>query len=116
MEAFRQATSDVGSVFPVLDALDECTDRSTLLKGIRDIPSWALPSIHILATSRKETDIEDYLIKLVTCQVCLEESVVDSDIRSFVQNQIEQDPQLLKWSPEIRDEIETTLLEGANGM
>ena len=116
LEAFRQAIADVGLVYLVLDALDECTNRSILLQGLEECRRWGLPSLHILTTSRKETDIEDYLIKLAACQVCLEESVVDSDIRSFVQEQIQKDSKLLIWPSEIRAEIESTLLEGANGM
>ena len=116
LEAFRQALVDVGLVYLILDALDECMNRSILLQGLEEIRRWGIPSLHILSTSRKETDIEDHLIKLAACQVCLEESVLNSDIRSFVQGQIQKDPKLLNLPSDIRGEIETTLLEGANGM
>ncbi len=116
LEAFRHAIVDVGLVYLVLDALDECTNRSILLQTLEECCRWGLPSLHILTTSRKETDIEDCLMKLGTGKVCLEESVVDQDIRSFVQEQIQKDPQLLMWPSKIRAEIESALLEGANGM
>ena len=116
MEAFRQAIVDVGLVYLVLDALDECSNRSILLQSLEECCRWDLPSLHIITTSRKETDIEDCLIKLATYKVCLEESVIDSDIRSFVQEQIQKDSKLLVWPSEIRTLIESTLLEGANGM
>ena len=116
LEAFRQAVVNVGVVYLVLDALDECTDRSILLQSLEECCRWGLPSLHIVTTSRKETDIEDCLMKLATYKVCLEESVVDSDIRSFVQEQIQKDPELLIWPSDIRALIESTLLEGANGM
>lgn len=116
LEALRQAVVDVGVVYLVLDALDECSNRSILLQGLQECHRWRLPSLHILTTSRKETDIEDHMIKLAACQVCLEESVVDSDIRSFVQEQIQRDSKLSIWPSEIRAEIQNALLEGANGM
>ena len=116
LEAFRQAVVDVGLVYLVLDALDECTDRSNLLRFLEECRRWGLPSLHTITTSRKETDIEDSLKKVATYKVCLEESVVDSDIRSFVREQIQRDPQLLRWSNDIRALIESTLLKGAAGM
>ena len=116
LEAFRQAVVDVGVVYLVLDALDECSNRFTLLRGLEECRRWDLPSLHILTTSRKEPDIEDNMINLAACQVCLEESVVDSDIRSFVHEQILKDSKLSIWPSEIRGEIQKALLEGANGM
>ena len=116
LEALHQAVVDIGVVYLVLDALDECSDRSILLQGLEECRRWDLPSLHILTTSRKETDIEDHMINLAACQVCLEESVVDSDIRSFVQEQIQEDSKLSIWPSEVQAEIQGTLLEGANGM
>ena len=116
LEALRQAVVDVGVVYIVLDALDECSNRSILLQGLGEYCRWGLASLHILTTSRKETDIEDHMIKLAACQVCLEDSVVDLDIRSFVQEQILEDSKLSIWPSEVQAEIQRTLLEGANGM
>ena len=116
LEALHQAVVDVSVVYLVLDALDECSNRSILLQGLQECHRWGLPSLHILTTSRKETDIEDQMIKLAACQVCVEESVIDSDIRSFVQEQIQKDSKFSIWPSEIRAEIQKALLEGANGM
>ena len=103
-------------MYLVLDALDECITRSILLKGLEEMHHWDLPNLHILVTSRKETDIEDSLGCLVTSQITLEENVVDFDTRTFVQDQIQRDPKLLKWPQHTRGEIEKVLLNGANGM
>ena len=116
MEALHRAVFDVGVVYMVLDALDECSNRSSLLQGLQECHRWGLPTLRILTTSRKEPDIEDCMIKSAACHVCLEESVVDSDIRIFVQEQILKDSKLSIWPSEIRDEIKQALLEGANGM
>jgi len=49
-------------VYVIMDALDECEDREQLLLLIQEITEWKLGTMHILATSRKERDIEDCLI------------------------------------------------------
>ena len=116
LKALHRAVYDVGVVYMVLDALDECSNRSSLLQGLQECHRWGLPTLRILTTSRKEPDIEDYMIKLAACRVCLEESVVDSDIRIFVQEQILKDSKLSIWPSEIHGEIKQALLEGANGM
>ena len=116
LEALHQAVADVGIVYLVLDALDECSNRSILLQGLQECRRWGIPSLHILTTSRNETDIEDHMKDLAACHVCLEESVVDSDIRSFVRGQIQEDLKLSVWPSEVQTEIQRTLLEGANGM
>ena len=114
MDCFRQTVNEAGSVYLVLDALDECSNRLELLKGLKNICKYI--HLHSIVTSRKELDIEDTLDDLVTWQIPLEESVVDSDVRVFVRAQMQSDNNLLKWPDDIRNEIETTLLKGANGM
>ena len=52
-EAFQQAIEEAKPVYLVLDALDECITRSTLLKGLEEMHHWDLPNLHILVTSRK---------------------------------------------------------------
>jgi len=46
-------------VYLIMDALDECEDREQLLLLIQEITEWKLGTVHILATSRKERDMED---------------------------------------------------------
>ncbi|CAD6581748.1 MAG: hypothetical protein ASARMPRED_000694 [Alectoria sarmentosa] len=104
------------SVYMVVDALDECQDRRTLLGGLKDIRSWNQENLHIFVTSRRETEIEDVLCTLTTDTISLEESVVDGDILTYVRYQLQNDVKLSKWSEEIRNEIEIALVNGANGM
>lgn len=100
----------------VVDALDECEDRECLLEFLEDSRGWTHDNYHILATSRRETDIEDSLSVVATDKVSLEESVVDEDILKYVQYQLHHDSKLSKWRPEVRKEIEEALVNGANGM
>jgi hypothetical protein len=84
MMTFRQITSSFQHTYIVVDALDECTERDELLRLINEIVGWDLGSLHILATSRKERDIEDRLKCLVSPQIHIQSALVDSDIESYV--------------------------------
>ena len=103
-------------VYVVVDALDECRDRRTLLGGLQEIRSWNQENLHIFLTSRRETEIEDTVCHLATDTISLEESVVDKDILTYIRYQLRHDDRLSKWSEEIQEEIETALMNGANGM
>ncbi len=112
----RIIDSIAASVYLVVDALDESQDRTSLLEGLREIRSWDQKNLRIFVTSRREPEIEDTLCHLATDTIPLEESVVDGDILTYVRYQLEHDVRLSKWSEQIREEVETALLNGANGM
>lgn len=112
----RQMFERSPTVYLVLDALDECEDRRNLLEGLKDLRDWNQEHVHILATSRRETDIEDSLGTVATDTISLEECVVDGDIVSYVRHQLQHDEKLSRWPDDVRKEIEVTLLEGAKGM
>ena len=57
----RLIIQDLGETFIVLNALDECKDRIELLEYIGTIARWKLGTLHMIATSRKEKDLEDHL-------------------------------------------------------
>lgn len=103
-------------VYVVVDALDECQDRRSLLKVLKDIRSWNQKNLHIFGTSRRETDIEDVLCPLATDMISLEEDVVDKDILTYVRYQLQHEGRLSRWSEKTQEEIETALVNGANGM
>ena len=112
----RRVIENSPSMYLIIDALDECQERKALLEFLIELKSWNQANLHILATSRQETDIEDSLSAVATHQISLEESVIDGDILSYVGHQLQYDAKLSKWSVDVRNEIQTTLMEGANGM
>ena len=57
---------DFNQTFIFLDALDECKEREELLGLIKRIVDWKLEMLHLLATSRRENDIEETLTPLIT--------------------------------------------------
>ena len=101
--------------YVIIDAMDECTDRETMLNMITQILSWKT-NVRILATSRKEEDIYESLQSLTTQQISIESSLVDADIRTFISQKLRNDSKFKRLPPEIHSEIETTLVKGAHGM
>ena len=107
-------------VYIVLDALDESAKRSELMDLLETIAGWQLDVSHLLMTSRKERDIEMSLETFVVenNMISLQRDVVDADIIQFVRQKLGDDKRLAKWNnnAEVRQEIETALTRGAQGM
>jgi hypothetical protein len=120
LEATQQAAQDFTQVYVVLDALDECTQRSELMDVLGLVAGWRLDSLHLLMTSRKERGIESALENYVDERdtVCLQRDVVDQDIQRYVRQRLRDDKGLAKWNKDaaIRQEIEAALMRGAQGM
>jgi Cdc6-like AAA superfamily ATPase len=120
MEMTRQMLQEFKHAYVVVDALDECTQRSELLNMLETVAGWQLQNLHMLTTSRKERDIESSLKMHMDEEdiVCLQSNVVDSDIQLYVQQRLSDDRDLVKWNTDaaIRHEIKAALMRGACGM
>jgi hypothetical protein len=120
MEAIQQTVQEFTHVYIVLDALDECMQRSDLMGMLETMAGWPLDNLHLLITSRKERNIETSLQNYVGEEdtVCLERDVVDKDIQRYVQQQLSGKKNLAKWNKDaaIRQEIQVALMRGARGM
>ncbi|KAK5135374.1 hypothetical protein LTR08_005316 [Meristemomyces frigidus] len=108
---------EAGDLTIVLDALDECTTRKELLSWLASLSQEAT---QILMTSRKEEDIESSLTKwiLPSAVVPVQQAAVDKDILAVVRSRISEDQELQRWQSmlEVRNMIETRLMEKADGM
>jgi hypothetical protein len=120
LEVMQQAAQEFTQVYVVLDALDECTQRSELMDMLETVAGWQLDNLHLLMTSRKERDIERSLNSYIIEEnaVCLQRSVVDQDIQRYVQQRLHDDKNLANWNKDaaVRQEIEAVLMDGARGM
>lgn len=114
----RQLLAKFERVYVVIDALDECTEVSTLLDWIKDFTSWDefKSHLHLLVTSGDKPHIQECLKALSTIQVCMERNVVDPDIRNFINCQLQSDRTTKRWSEEKRKGIQEDVLEGSQGM
>lgn len=112
----RQMLENFDATYILLDALDECMDRENLLKFMEALMGWNIDTLHVLATSRKENNIAIALEPLVTCQICIQSTLVDADIRVHILDKLSSIPRLKKWPVDVQKEIEDALMRGANGM
>jgi hypothetical protein len=102
--------------FIIIDALDECKEREELLGLIENIVNWKLDNLHLLATSRRERDIEETLGPLTTGQIRIESALINTDIHAYICERIQKDGNLKRRPANIQLEIEKTLMDGAHGM
>jgi len=116
VETLRGIIRGFKQTYIIVDALDECSEREKLLVLIGDIIDWKIGTLHILATSRKEQDIEDYLSSLISDEINIQSTFVDADIQVHVRERLRNDRRLRKWSVDAQLEIETALVDGAHGM
>jgi hypothetical protein len=114
--ALAEALEGFHCVYLVIDALDESSNRSNLLNVLLKIHNDnRFKKLKILATSRKELNIEEAL-KTVSTSISLQNHWVDKDIRIYIQNHLRGDHKLSRWPQDILSEIEAALVKGAQGM
>ncbi|KAJ7898971.1 hypothetical protein B0H13DRAFT_2664450 [Mycena leptocephala] len=99
------------SVYIVLDALDECSERDELLHVITVILAAGLSNVHLLVTSRPEVPCNmDTAEQLVSVSL---EGCMDEDIELYVTEMLSKE---LGWIFERKEEIKRRLLDCGNGM
>jgi hypothetical protein len=110
----------LNNAYLVVDALDECPkglEREKLLKLVQRIMLLSLSNLHLLVTSRPESDIKNVLSLLLTGSVVsVQGSAVNSDIELYICEELAMDSKLSKWPNHIKADIKDTLVAGANGM
>jgi hypothetical protein len=115
------------SAYIVLDALDEysleISERKKLLDFIRQIQNSELENLHILCTSRRETDIEKAFNGLFSASAPAKVDVnlltyrykVDHDIGLHIDKTLESEI-YDEWSEKIKKEVREALVAKADGM
>ena len=124
-EVFSQMLNQAKDVWIVLDALNECrTPKGSLAEGLL---SWIASlqsdqrNVHLLVTSRPEHEIEEVLRKLAKSEeniIPIQSDLINNDIRSYVRTRVRGGKLLERWGKTlyVLEEIETRLMEKANGM
>jgi hypothetical protein len=120
MTLMEHVIQEFAQVYIVIDALDECTQRSELMDLLKILLKSQPPNLHLLVTSRKERDIELLLQPWLREEdaMYLQSDVVDKDIQQYIRQRLSMDKSLIKWEKDtkIREEIEAALTHGAHGM
>jgi hypothetical protein len=113
------------TVYVVLDALDECPfengERDKLLESICRIHNQARENLHLLCTSRRETDIAAVLEPMLSSRSNMDidlsahKEAIDHDIGLHIDNTFGVE-HFRSWPAEIKSEARATLIEKADGM
>ncbi|PGH16886.1 hypothetical protein AJ80_05030 [Polytolypa hystricis UAMH7299] len=110
-------------VYIILDALDECathdSERGRMLELLSEIHSWDRNEIHILVTSRRELDIDEVLVEILTkpteTPVSLQDDMHHRDIRLHISKQL-MSSKFKSWPKRIKQEVEEALGQQVDGM
>lgn len=103
-------------VYILVDALDESKSRERLLQFLGDaITDPRMKKLQFLFTSRNYSDIESSL-RDISQPVSMANFVVEADIRQYVQSLMRSSNRFATWSPDLRNEVEKAVSEGAGGM
>jgi len=120
LATLHQMMRSFEETFIILDALDECLERRELLEDIEEFNCWTNVNLHILSTSRREKDIEERIEPLThdRGKMSIDSVRVNDDIRAYVHERLQADPELKRWrkEPNVQQEIENTLMDKADGM
>lgn len=120
MNTLHPMMASLGDTYIILDALDECAEREELLMDLKEIISWEDVNLHVLATSRREPDIEHGMKTWSNSRnwINIQSTLVDADIRTYIHDRLQVDRKLRRWQTkrEMQLEIENTLMQKADGM
>lgn len=118
----RQLIQRFDHVYILLDALDESPrgkHREDVLQCLADLRRWSEPGLHLLVTSRSETDIRDAFYDEPGASddetISMKNQSVDRDIAVFVSQHLKDNRKLRKWKDH-HGQIEAALTERAKGV
>lgn len=118
LKTLKEMVVEFNETFFILDALDECDERSALLENLEEICGWKTANMHILVTSRDEEDIKDSLEPICTARILISATLVKEDIRAYVRERLKTDKGLkrLRNQPKVQEQVENALTDKADGM
>ena len=104
--------------FILLNALDESTERTKVLKLLAGLISWKFQTLHVLLTSQVVPEIEGTMQSLYTICVdlCGKASGIAQDIWLFLDDLLEHDDDLWEWGTTEKAMITKALVECLDGM
>ena len=116
-----QALLTSNHFFGIIDALDESPnvdgERAELYNILKKMHFQDYKRLDLLFPSRKEPDLTNALKPIITQKaISIQGAVVDTDIRKFVRTQLQTNPKLSKWPPDLQAEIEESLVKKSGGM
>jgi len=106
LQSMLELLKDNVTIFLVIDALDECSDRegTKLLDNLTMIEAWNLKcTVKVLCTSRPEPDVETTLATIP--KISMSAAQVSEDIRMYVEAKVQDYARLKKFSDQIVEPV-----------
>ncbi|KAF7503583.1 hypothetical protein GJ744_003611 [Endocarpon pusillum] len=117
-DTLKQVIRQFEDVYIIADALDETPRgerRDAVLDSLSEMRGWSIRGLHILVTSRDETDIRSQLAPYLTAVMHMDNTGVDDDIAEYIVQRLRSDHKFKKWAP-YYTEIQETLIRRAQGV
>ncbi|KAH6637503.1 ankyrin repeat-containing domain protein [Boeremia exigua] len=111
LHAVLNASKDV---YLIVDAVDESENRTEILGILRQLELWAIPSLHLMATSRSEEEFENSFQGF--CQVSLEGKMHIRDIRKYTRQRMQDGRAWSKWPINVQKGIAKVVVRKAGDM
>jgi hypothetical protein len=113
-----------GPVYIIVDALDECPDRSgtpsareEVLDLIEELVDLELPNVHLCVASRPEMDIQKILDPLTRLKISLhDEAGQKDDIVEYIKSVVNSDRKMQRWNEDDKRLVIVTLSDKVDGM
>jgi hypothetical protein len=116
-EHLRSLLGLFNSVYIVLDALDECSERGEVFDFLEELHGWKMPGVRVLLSSKTMEESQEAFEPLVVTKVHVQSSVVDNDIRKHVAFQLSNNRDFRKrWNEEERREIENRITSSSDSI
>ena len=117
-------SSGQGTVYIIIDALDECPDisgvqsaREKVLDLIDQLGNLNLPNVHTCVASRPEIDIRNVLEPLKPLQISLhDQDGQKNDIIEYIKSAIHSDRKMRNWREKDKQLVIDALSDKADGM
>ncbi|RAQ98684.1 vegetative incompatibility protein HET-E-1 [Stemphylium lycopersici] len=97
LQVIKEAAQEFTHVYVVLDALDECAQRSELMGMLEAVAEWQLDNLHLLMTSRKERDIERSLEEYIREEDTTLDQTYDRILTAISEEYAEYAMRILQW-------------------
>ncbi|KAJ7907461.1 hypothetical protein B0H13DRAFT_1505709, partial [Mycena leptocephala] len=96
-------------IYIVLDALDECSDKTDLVALIQELLNWNLRNLHVVVTSRRE-GFDTF--RKISIEIPVTPTDVEEDIKKYVEERVYRQ----YWGQDVKELVTSALLEQGEGM
>ncbi|KAH6970524.1 hypothetical protein BKA56DRAFT_678507 [Ilyonectria sp. MPI-CAGE-AT-0026] len=115
VEAIKTMAPRFSRILVSIDAVDESQNRDALVSFLKHLAcDGEFSRFHVVVTSRREMDIERHLGAFTW--LSMSNYLVNLDIAKYVEEQLQTDRSLQRFSVKLRDGIKQSLLSRAKGM